>query len=301
MKRVLIVGASGFLGKELYKAFKLNTYYETYGTYFKNEMNSFEYLSMMQLDSIKSTFDKVRPNIVIITSSLTNVEYCEANKDEAYEINVIGIKNIVGFCKKYNCRVVYISTEYVFDGKNGPYDEEDAEFPINYYGKTKLEAEKIIKSEIKDYLIARTTVIYGWDLNSKNFIMQLINNLSKNKSMKIPNDQISSPTYCNDLSMIIEKSCDKDIKGVINVVGNDVIDRYRFAVRAAEILELNKSLLIPVKTISLGQIASRPLNAGLKVDKLISLLKIKPLGIDEGLKNVKLNHDKYKVEEAYGE
>lgn len=294
MKKVLIIGASGFLGRELYNTFQLDEKYETYGSYSKKAVNNFEHLDVTDLKNINNVFSKIQPDIVIITAALTNVEYCETNREETYKINGLGIENIVKVCKKNKCRVVYISTEYVFDGISGPFDEIDRVNPINYYGETKLLGERIIQKEIQDYLIARTTVVYGWNLDSKNFTMQLIKSLSENINMRVPKDQISSPTYCPNLSEMIKECCDKDIKGVLNLAGADVIDRYTFAIKAAEILELNKELLIPVTTKELGQIAKRPLNAGLKVEKAFEILETKPESIIESLYNLKKLYDKNK-------
>lgn len=294
MKKVLIIGSSGFLGKEIYKIFKLDESYETYGTYSKTIVNGFEYLDLNNLNSITEVFIKIRPEILIITAALTNVEYCETNKKEAYKINVTGIENIVSIAKKYNSKIIYVSTEYVFDGVSGPYSEQDNTNPINYYGETKLLAEQIIQKSIKEYLIVRTTVVYGWDVNSKNFIMQLIRNLSDNKIMKVPYDQISSPTYCSNLSGMIKECCDKEILGILNLVDKDIIDRYNFAVKAAEMLNLDSSLLVPVKTEELGQIAKRPLNAGLKVDKACDALINKPSNLISNLIEIRRIYLKYK-------
>lgn len=298
MRNVLIIGASGFLGKELYKVFSLDKEYHTYGTCLKNEILNFEHLDVTNLENVNNVFLRTKPNIVIITAALTNVEYCEVNKEDAYKINVIGIKNVIRLCKTYSSKVIYVSTEYVFDGNNGPYDETCPVSPINYYGRTKLQGEEIIQDNINDYLIARTTVVYGWDLNSKNFIMQLIKNLSENKFMKVPNDQISSPTYCPNLARMIKESCDRNILGVINMVGSDIKNRYYFAIKAAEILNLNIKLLIPTETKTLGQIARRPLNAGLKIDKVTKILHNEPMSIEEGLYEVKKFYEKYKAEQC---
>lgn len=298
LRRVLIIGASGFLGKELYKIFKTDKDYEAFGTYSRNGIRDLEYLDLTDLESIKYTFSKTKPNIVIITSALTNVDYCEVNRKETENINVNGIKNIAKVCKEHNCRVIYISTDYVFDGKSGPYDETDKTSPINYYGKTKLLGEKIIGKEIEDYLLVRTTVVYGWDLESKNFIMQLIRNLSENKYMKVPIDQVSSPTYCPNLAEMIKESCDKNISGTLNIVGSDILDRYSFSIKAAEVLNLKKDLLIPVETKTLEQVAKRPLDAGLKVERISKLLNTKPIGINEGLNEVQKFYLEYKSKQC---
>ncbi|NFI43654.1 SDR family oxidoreductase [Clostridium botulinum] len=287
LKKVLVIGASGFLGKEVYNNFKIDSNYKVYGTYSKTIDNNFYYLDITDSNSIYNVFSLICPDIVIITAALTNVEFCENNKEKSYKINVYGIKNIAKVCKEYKSKVIYVSTEYVFDGINGPYDERDAVNPINYYGKAKLLGEKIIEKNIDNNLIGRTTVVYGWDISSKNFVMQLVKNLSENKSMKVPKDQISSPTYCPNLAKMIKECCDRDIKGILNLAGSDIMDRYTFAVKATEILGLNKELIIPIETEKLGQIAKRPLNAGLKINKAYNLLENKPKGVIEGLKELK--------------
>lgn len=286
MKNALIIGASGFVGSELFKAFSSDTAWGTFGTCSKRKMDGLKYLNVTDLQSIKTVFAESQSDTVIIAASLTNVEYCEKNREEAYKINVSGIENLVNVCKRYHCRVIFISTEYVFDGLNGPYDEKAKVNPINYYGETKLLGERIIQKELMDYLIVRTTVVYGWDLQSKNFIMQLIRNLGDNKVMKVPVDQVSCPTYCPNLAEMIKECCDKNIKGIINLVGPDILDRFTFAVKVAEQLNLNKDFLQGIETKMLGQLAPRPLKAGLKIDKALSLLDIRPKGIFESLDEI---------------
>lgn len=293
-RRVLIIGASGFLGKELYKVFKTDQEnYETYGTYSKNSVRDLKRLDVTDLENMKIIFREIKPNIVIITVALTNVEYCEVYKEEAYKINVNGLKNIAELCKVYDSKAVYVSTDYVFDGVNGPYSEDNIPEPINYYGQTKLEGEKIISAMLEDHIIARTTVVYGWDPESKNFIMQLIKTLGENKTMKVPVDQVSSPTYCPNLAQMIKESCDKNLIGIYNMAGNEVMDRYTFARKAATIFGLNPDLIAPVETRALGQVAKRPLNAGLKVDKISVSLMNKPVGVTEGLTKVQSLYMKY--------
>jgi len=286
VKRVLIIGASGFIGQAIYAEFKKDDRFLTCGTYLNNEIEELELMDMTSKESIEGIFRKIAPQIVLIAASLTNVEYCEINREKAREINVLGVKNIVDVCKMYDSRVIYISTDYVFDGENGPYTEEDLTSPLNFYGQTKLEAENEVRMKVKDYLIVRTTVVYGWSLESKNFIMQLINNLSGSITMRVPVDQIGSPTYAPNLAIMIKEAADKDITGVLNITGDDIIDRYGFAIKAAEYLGLNSSLIVPVETKCLGQIAKRPLKAGLVVNKAKALLNTKPMGIIQGLAEV---------------
>lgn len=286
MERVLIVGASGFVGSEIITSFSKDSNYITYGTYLNNPKNDLFFMDATSVDSVKDVFEKTVPDIVIIVASLANVDYCENNREKTWDMNVVGIKNIVNACKANNCRIIYISTDYVFDGEDGPYSETDLTNPINYYGHTKLKAEGEVIAGSLEHTIIRTTVVYGWALESKNFIMQLIRNLSQGKTMRVPLDQIGNPTYAPNLAEMTKEVVDKNINGVINLAGSEIYNRYSFAQKATEHFGLDSSLLIPLETKYLGQDARRPLNGGLIVEKAIKLLENKPAGIDQGLSEI---------------
>ncbi len=284
-QKVLIIGASGQVGKALMK--KLLKNFDVIGTYYSNQENGLLYsllhLNISDRDEVKAIFNKIKPDVVILTSALTNVDYCEEHKNIAEEINILGTRNVVEECKKINAKLVFLSTEYVFDGKNGPYTEKDKENPINVYGKTKLIGENIVK-ELENYTIIRTVTVYNLGYDKKNFLNQLILNLKANKETKVPSDQISTPTNADNLAEAITLLIIKDKRGIYNVVGSERISRYEFAVKAAKIFNLNADLIKPVKTSFLNQKAKRPLNAGLKIDKLNNGTGISMYDAEQGLK-----------------
>lgn len=283
-QKVLIIGASGQVGKALMKA--LFKDFDAVGTYYSNKEKGLLHLNINNRDEVEAIFNKIKPDVAILTSALTNVDYCEEHKNTAEEINILGTKNVVEECKKMNAKLVFLSTEYVFDGKNGPYSENDKENPINVYGKTKLMGENMVK-KLKNYAIVRTVTVYNLGYDKKNFLSQLLLKLKANKEAKVPSDQISTPTNADNLAEAIKLLVIKDKKGIYNAAGSERISRYEFAVKAARVFNLNADLIKPIKTSFLNQRAKRPLNAGLKIDKLNKEIGISMYDAEKGLKYFK--------------
>ena len=230
--------------------------------------------------------NKIKPNIIIHTAGLIHPLTCEENKELAWEINVIGTKNILDCSREFKSKLVYISTDYVFDGKNNPYDELDQPNPLNYYGQTKFESEKLISS-LDDYLIIRTAWINDVEKNSSSFIMQLINSLKNDKSFIVPYDQFGSPTIPSNLSEIIYELIQQNKKGIFHVTGTTYISRFDFALKIAESFSLDKTLIQKVSTNNLNQKISRPLEINLNLKKLKSSINTKILSLDEQLDYLK--------------
>lgn len=284
---ILIIGASGFVGSLLYEI--LTREDKVVGTFYPRqlEVKGLKYLDITDRKSVEALIKEIKPAVIILTAALTYVEYCEDHPKEAFEINVLGTTNVALMAKEINAKLVFFSTEYVFDGKAGPYSEEDQPNPISYYGKTKLEGEKVIRDNLGDYLIIRTTVVYGYEKDGKNFIMQLIQKNKAGLIMNIPIDQYGSPTFRDNLVEATIELIQKDKRGIYNVVGCEVINRFDFSILSAEILGLDKNLIIPKTTIELGQKAPRPLKAGLRIDKVRQEIDIKLLSPKEGLEILK--------------
>lgn len=237
-------------------------------------------------EKIKGFIQKIRPDIVIHAAALTNVDYCEIHRREAYDTNVGGTKNLIDSLNDQKVKFIFISSDYVYDGIRSNFDEESPANPSNYYGKTKLEAEKIVKKH-KNHLILRSTVIFGWDREGKNFFMQLFKNQKEGKSMKVPVDQYSNPTYINLLIEIIYRSILKDLTGLFVATGPETMNRYDFAVKICEIFDWDKNLLTKVYTRELGQAAKRPLNCGTSSSKIEKALEMNFPSLDENLRDLK--------------
>lgn len=241
-------------------------------------------MDLADRSGIHKIFDSFRPDIVALCGGVTDVDLCEEKSRLAEEVNIKGTANIVEKAKEYEAGLVYVSTDYVFDGENGPYSEEDDPCPINIYGRTKLEAENIVKEKMKKYLIVRTAQLYGWDYGDKNFVPKVIKNMRYSKKIYAADDLYSTPTYSGSLSDIIINLIESDEDGVYNGTGGEFINRYDYVNKIADVFVLNKSLIQRVKLKDLKLVAKRPKKGGLKIDKIKKETSISPYECEKGLK-----------------
>ncbi len=279
---IIVIGASGLIGNTLCQLLKNQ---DVIAVDINPRNDNIIKLDMTSISDLNSHFKEFNPKIVYLPAFITGVDQCELD-EELNKINYSGISNVVEICKKHNCKLLFYSSDYVFDGKNGPYLETDKPNPINKYGKTKLLCEKKIQ-DLDDYLIIRTTVVYGYDENSLNFLMTFTRDLMNGKVRRVPQDQIGSPTLVEDLAKISIKLVDNNKKGIYNIVGPDLCSRYIFALKIARIFGLDEKLAIPVNTSEFKQPAKRPLRAGLIIDKIRKDIDANPSGIDKSLKKLK--------------
>jgi dTDP-4-dehydrorhamnose reductase len=282
--RSLVIGASGFVGKSLYSILK-QTNEVIFGTYFSRYREGLIRVDMTSIKELEFVFKKSDPEIVYMPAFIPGVDRCELDKNIC-KINEMGVRNVINLCKKHETRIVFFSSDYVFDGNSGPYLESDEPNPINKYGEVKLLCESFVK-EVDDYLIIRTAVVYGFDEDSKNFFMTFTSDLMNKKKKMVPNDQFSTPTFVNDLASITIDLVNKGKKGIYNITGPDYCSRSDFALKIADKFALNKTLIIPVSTKELNQAAKRPLKAGLINNKIRIELKVSPLGVNEVLNEIK--------------
>ncbi|MEW6041968.1 MAG: SDR family oxidoreductase [Elusimicrobiota bacterium] len=291
MSRVLIIGASGQVGEALHAEFLK-----------KNNVLGLD-LDPVTPDTIKAdmndiglmekTIGNFKPQVILCPAAFTYVDGCEMDALKCRNVNVESPQKIAAIAQKVNSKFIYFSSDYIFDGKDGPYDEQAKPNPLSVYGKQKLEMEKFITGNLTDFLIIRTTGVYGPEKRGKNFVLSLIKKLRNSEKIKIPVDQLGTPTYSPNIAEAIYKLIEANQRGVFNVAGSELIGRMAFAEKICEIFDLNKDLLIPVTTEELNQKAKRPLKGGLKIDKLLSTVSIKMFSPDEGLKDLR---SKLKVE-----
>jgi dTDP-4-dehydrorhamnose reductase len=296
MKRVLVCGSNGLLGQRLAYILDGESEYEVLHTShhrsFVNGQDLFDYtqLDISNRGDVKSLISSFRPDVVLNAAAMTNVDHCERDREQAWKINVTGVEHLVEICRRINAKLIHVSTDYVFDGKNGNYKEEDRVNPINYYGKTKLAGENVIVSSGIDYAILRTILVYGIGVNVKNnFALWVINNLNDRKQIRCADDQVSCPTHVHDLAMAIKNVMERNVNGMLHISGPEIISRYDFAIRAAEIFGYDKSLILRVKTADLEQRAARPLNTSFILDKAKIQLRYTPMNITQGL--MMMQHD----------
>jgi dTDP-4-dehydrorhamnose reductase len=191
---------------------------------------------------------------------------------------------VVQAVNEINAKIIFFSSDYVFDGVQGPYSEDDPAHPISEYGNQKLIGEHYIAFHSKNYLIIRTTVVYGWETQGKNFVQRLIKSLRDGERIRVPVDQIGNPTFAPNLAEAVIELATGGETGICNIVGSTLVSRYEFAVTIAKAFDLDPLLIVPVSTEELGQVAQRPLSAGLRVDKAQKILRTSLLGYLEGLR-----------------
>lgn len=283
--KVLIIGAAGFLGKYLVRDFsRANT---VFGADKYRDKEDLHYLDLTKKESVGEAFRLFKPELVLLPASVTGVDFCEKNQDLAWAVNTEGAKDVAAASKRHGAFLVFYSSDYIFDGLNGPYSEEDRPAPLNFYGKTKLEAEKIIQKELDNCLIIRTCGLYGYEKGGLNYAMQVYSALAEGKTVKAVSDQFGTPTYVEDLSEATLKLVSSKKRGVFHVAGPDYLNRTQFAGRVAEIFGFDRGLIKDVKTDELRQAAARPEKGGLKADKLRLGAGIKTMTLNEGLAAMK--------------
>jgi dTDP-4-dehydrorhamnose reductase len=281
----LVIGASGQVGRHAAAALAADGHQVT-GTYATHPSPGLVPLDLLDSASIRRLVRSVQPEVCVLASALTNVDRCQDEPAQAHALNARAAGVVAAACRETGGKLVYLSTEYVFDGTAGPYAEDDPTGPLNVYGATKLAGEAAVLTGAPDALVLRTTVVFSHDPAGRNFIMQLRERLGRGERMRIPADQRSSPTYAPDLGAALAALVRRGAAGVLHVAGPEVLDRYAFARMAARALGLDAGLLEPVPTRALAQRASRPLQAGLRIDRLRALLGDVTLGPEAALRQV---------------
>ncbi len=290
MKRVLITGSNGLLGQKLAEIFSRSNNYSLLLTS-KQEHSVFdeEALPYRRLDAtlkreVQRVSEEFEPDIIINAAAVTNVDLCETERELAWTVNVGSIENLIYAAKLTGARLVQISTDYVFDGRRGPYHELDRPNPLSYYGRTKLASENIIRASGIPSTLIRTMILYGAGFNVKaNFALWVLRNLGEDKPVRVVDDQIGNPTLADDLAYAILKGIELGRSGLYHISGPDLISRYDFAVAIAKAFNFNKKLITPVKTAAFRQPAPRPLRSGFITLKAEVDLGIRLSNIEQGL------------------
>jgi dTDP-4-dehydrorhamnose reductase len=239
-------------------------------------------------DKIKKVIYDYCPDFIVNTAAFTNVDLSEKMREEAWKINVKGVEYIAEAARAIDASIIHLSSDYIFDGKDGPYDENAVPNPIGYYGRTKLASENALKISGTFYIILRTNVLYGTALNSRpDFVRWVIDSLKNNNEIKIVDDQVNNPTFIDDLVQAINKVIEFRKTGVYNIGGKEFLSRYEFTKRIAEFFNFDKKLIIPISTKELNQPARRPLKSGLLTLKAETELGYKPHTINESFAVIK--------------
>jgi len=291
MQRVLVIGASGFLGR--YLALHLTTRQRVMGSYHAHPIAldgcASTPLDIMDERGVRETFEAFRPHVVIHTAALSDVDACEANPETAYGINVQGTEHVARATAAVGARLIHISTDQIYDGSHTGYDEADEPRPLMVYGRTKLEGERRAAALCGDTVILRLALLYGWGSAVRpRFSDWLAKGLREGREVPLFVDQYRTPLFVAQGAEIIGQLLQAPgMRGVFNLGGGERLSRYAFGLKFCDMFAFPKEQVKPMAMESLGQRAKRPKDCALNSSKISALLHIKPLTVAEGLQAMK--------------
>lgn len=293
-KRIFLVGSNGLVGQAILKELK-DTSFELIATSFRPDRFSFhnnykfEILDITNSAQVNYFFDLYKPDFIINCAAISQVDFCEENKETAWDINVNGVKNIAEAASRINAHIIHLSSDFIFDGIDGMYKETDVPNPVSFYGVTKLESEKVLDNYKGRKSIVRTVLVYGlnYQLIRSNIVTWVIDSLKANKKISVVNDQYRTPTLDSDLAKGIISIIENNAEGIFHLSGNEYLSVYDFALRIAEVFSFDKTLISPISSLDLNQIGKRPAKTGFDISKARNELNFNPLNVDEGLNILK--------------
>ena len=286
-KRILITGANGMLGQRTIFNLALAKNYELLGVSLEDEavFSNVDYkcVDLTNRDDFKQVVYNFCPDFIINTAAFTNVDLSETERETAWKVNVKGVEYVAEAARVIDAHVIHISTDYVFDGKRGPYSEKSRTNPLGYYGRTKLASENVLNTSGAFNTIIRTNVLFGIADSRPDFVRWVVSSLRAGKEIRIVTDQINNPTFIDDLVQAISKIIEFKKYGLYNIGGREFLSRYDFTIKIADYFQLDKSLIKKIVTEDLNQPAKRPLKSGLLTIKAESEFGFKPHSIEESL------------------
>ncbi|MFC1553724.1 dTDP-4-dehydrorhamnose reductase [candidate division KSB1 bacterium] len=288
-KRILLTGCYGLLGQRIIE--NMPEGFFVLGTDVDDKVllhgDNFQYvkLDITKRKDIKAICDELKPEIIINAAAYTDVDKSETDKEQCWRVNVAGVENLLKISKRVNAKFIHLSTDYIFDNKKEIYTEQDNPSPMNYYGKSKLASENLVRSSGIDWAIIRTSTLYDVDMlkGRQSFVSWVIGNLEQQKKIRIVSDQWGNPTLARSLANGVWKIIILDKSGVYHIAGPDLIDRYTFTQNIARHFKLKEDLIRKISTDELDQAAVRPLKIGLDITKAKNELNIELTGIEKGL------------------
>jgi dTDP-4-dehydrorhamnose reductase len=237
---------------------------------------------------VEQVISEFRPTHLIHTAAMTNVDQCEQDQEGALRLNCDAVQYLVDACEKYNVHLIHVSTDFIFDGEDGPYDEKAEANPVNFYGETKRLAEKIVKKATCKWAILRTVLVYGvvHDYGRTNIVLWVRDSLQAGKVIKVVTDQFRTPTLAEDLAMGCWLAVKHNAEGVFNISGKEMLTPYEMALQVADYFELDKSLIDKANAATFSQPAKRPLRTGFDITKAERELGYIPHTFLEGIRIV---------------
>jgi len=295
--RILITGANGLLGQALTRRLSTDDDYAVLATAWDDTLSlddvPCDYTSMdvTAPEEVEHTFSVFEPNVVVNCAALSDVSTCENNRNEAWATNARAVKRLARHCNNHRTHLVQISTDFVFNGKRGPYDESAQPDPVNYYGRTKLAAENHVREAgRRNWTIVRTVLLYGTgtSLSRKNVVLWLVDELKQGNPVHVVNDQWRTPTYVPDLAAGIDALLQTTEKtGIYHLSGPDMVSIHELAIRVADVFNLDESLIHPVPSDDFDESVERPSKTGFRLEKARTELEYNPRSLTEGLQALK--------------
>ncbi|QPH41177.1 SDR family oxidoreductase [Pedobacter endophyticus] len=294
MKTILTTGSNGLLGQKITEKVLAEGRVKLVATS-KGENRypaaaGYEYAEMDILDSkqVRDVIERYKPDAIIHTAAMTNVDTAEANKELCYALNVNAVQTLISLCEEKNIQLVHLSTDFIFDGANGPYKEDDAANPLSYYGESKVLAEELFKDSKANWAILRTILVYGItsDMSRSNIVLWAKGALEKGLPINVVNDQWRMPTLAEDLAEACLLAVEKQANGIYHISGKDYMSIADLVRKVADYWALDQSIVTEVTSVGLNQTARRPMKTGFILDKAINDLGYRPHSFEEGLKVV---------------
>lgn len=288
--RILVTGSNGLLGQKLTRLLQEDENVYLIATargksavrIIRGEYHS---LDISKRNDVESVIRFTKPDVIINTAAMTQVDDCETQREACWTANVTAVEHLVRCCHALHIHLVHVSTDFIFDGSRGPLDENEIPSPVNYYGESKLAAEKVIQSSPISWTILRTVLVFGItnDMSRSNIVLWVKKSLEQQKPIRVVNDQWRTPTLAEDLAQGCYLAAKKRAKGIYNISGKDFMSPYDIAVKTAEFFNLDKSLITPTDSTRFVQPAKRPPTTGFLIDKARQQLGYEPRSFEEGL------------------
>ena len=237
-------------------------------------------------NEVDSIFEFYKPTVVINTAAMTNVDACEEHREQCWNMNVNAVEYLINGCKKNETHLIHLSTDFIFDGESGPYKESDKANPLSYYGESKSQSEVLVqKSGLKNWAIARTIIVYGVveKMSRSNVVLWAKGALEKGEPINVVDDQFRSPTHGSDLAKGCLLIAEKKANGIFHLSGKEVMSILELVEKIADFYQLDKSIISPIKSLTLNQAAKRPPITGFVLDKAKKELGYNPMSFEEGL------------------
>jgi dTDP-4-dehydrorhamnose reductase len=290
-KTILITGANGLLGQKLVELLVQESSVDLIATARgENRLPNtvgYRYVSLdiTQADEVDSVFETYKPQVVIHTAAMTNVDTCETDQTGCELLNVTAVSYLIAACQKQDTFLCHLSTDFIFDGADGPYTEEATPNPISIYGASKLRAEKLIEASSIRWAIARTVLVFGIvaDMSRTNIILWVKKSLEEGKQINVVTDQFRTPTLAEDLAIGCWLIAQKEAQGIFNISGSDFLTPYEMAVKTAKFYGLPTDLIKQADSSTFSQPAKRPPRTGFILDKAIRELGYQPRSFDGGI------------------